>query len=247
MKIIFFVISLLFFISTPLRAEGPPLIVGVDAFAPPFIIQAANSQFYGFDISMIANLCKRMNRTCQYKPLPFSKLLDAVAANQVDLAVGSIIITPERQALVNFSQPYLLSESRFLGGKSLTYDTLNMAFLNSKKIGVEKGTVFPDILTAMGVKPTQIVFYNKLDDIIEAIHTGEIDLALMDAPSAIYWQSQASGSLVALGKSFNFGFGLGIAVNRNDIALLQEINSALVGYQNSVEFKQNYQKYIASF
>ncbi|WP_203455021.1 transporter substrate-binding domain-containing protein [Legionella sp. MW5194] len=239
-------LALLLLLALPVHSAGPPLVVAVDNFSPPFVLRGANSQLYGFDIAMMENICQRINRTCQYKPMPFNRLLDAVESGQAEAAVGSIIITSERLTQVNFSIPYLISESRFLGRTELAKEPFQLALFKNRKIGVEEGTVFPDVLASLISNP-QIALYDNLDDVIVALHDGDIELALMDAPTALYWQSQSSGTLTALGKPFAYGFGLGVAVNRNNAVLLNEINRAITDYAASEAFKSNYQKYMGFF
>lgn len=240
------ILALFMLLAWPVHSAGPTLVVAVDNFSPPFVLRGANSQLYGFDIAMMENICQRIHRTCKYKPMPFNRLLDAVQQGQAEIAVGSIIITPERMTKVNFSIPYLLSESRFLGRTELAKQPFQIALLNDRKIGVESGTVFPDVLSSLISKP-QMTLYDNLDDVIVALHDGDIELALMDAPTALYWQSQSSGTLTALGKPFSYGFGLGIAVNRNSPDLLNKINRAISDYEKSTAFKGDYQKYMVSF
>lgn len=246
MKITALVLTLLFAFNSNLDAEGPPLLIGVESFEPPFVMETTNNQFYGFDISMMEYICQQINRTCQYQIMPFDQLINAVANRQVEVAVSSITITPQRATQVSFSLPYLVSEASFLGTAQMANYPFNLALLQGRKIGVVSGTVFPDLITSMGIIDPQVVTYATLDDSIEALYNGEIDLALMDAPTAFYWQSQASG-LRMLGQPFAYGYGLGIAVNQNNQTLLQQINQVLLQYQNSDAFKLAYQKYIAHF
>lgn len=65
--------------TSSLFAQGEPLNVGVESFAPPFVMQGNHNQLFGFDIDMMNNLCKIMNRTCTFHVMRFSQLLDAVA------------------------------------------------------------------------------------------------------------------------------------------------------------------------
>ncbi|WP_040916294.1 transporter substrate-binding domain-containing protein, partial [Legionella tunisiensis] len=70
MKIIGLVLSLIIGITSPLHAQGEPLRIAVDTFAPPFVMESAHNQLYGFDIAMMQSLCRIMQRTCQFVPVP---------------------------------------------------------------------------------------------------------------------------------------------------------------------------------
>ncbi len=242
-----FTLYLFIVVSFSLHAKGEPLRVAIDSFTPPFITESANNHFYGFDVSMMEYICQALERSCQFVPMPFKTLLSEVQANKVDVAVSGITITAARAEKVNFSLPYLLSQARFIGPQTLAKKPFNLTELDNRNIGIEEGTIFADALRALGVNTTKIISFDQTTSMMEALHQGEIDLALTDAPAALYWQSQSSGAFTMLGEPFSYGFGLGIAVNRNNTALLTQINQALLQYQNTADFKREYDKYIASF
>ncbi|KTD31131.1 putative amino acid ABC transporter, periplasmic binding protein [Legionella maceachernii] len=246
MRIACFICGFLF--TTFAHAQNElPLKIAVNGFSPPFVMQTGNKQLYGFDISMMNSICKILKRPCQFTAMRFQNLIPSVEAKKFDVAVGSIIITPERSTHVNFSLPYLMSHSRFLGPKNLAGQPFSLQMLNDKTIGVEKGSIFTDQINDMGVRNPNIVSYNHIVDVVDAVNNGDVDIALMDDPTAKYWEIESSGGLVALGQPFIYGFGIGIAVNREQAGLLEQINKALIQYQNSNEFKQNYDRYLKQF
>ncbi|RUR15319.1 transporter substrate-binding domain-containing protein [Legionella sp. km535] len=210
-------------------------------------MQGAHNQFYGYDISMMEYVCKTLKRSCQFIPIRFNKILDAVNTKKVDVATSSIAITAERAAMVNFSLPYLLSQARFIGPKKLANRSFGLKLLNGKKIGITEGSIFPNVIKKMGVKSSIITSYTNLNYLIDDLYKGKIDFGLLDEPSALYWQAQSANKLAVLGQSFSYGFGLGIAVNRDNLILLQAINNALLKYQESDDFKKNYHTYLTHF
>ncbi|KTC86296.1 transporter substrate-binding domain-containing protein [Legionella brunensis] len=246
-RLLSFVLYLSALLSWPLHAQNEPLRVGVDTFTPPFIMEGANSQLFGFDISMMKYICNSIHRSCVFVPTDFDKIFDSLEARQIDVAVSAITITPERATRVNFSIPYLLSHSRFIGPSKLAKEHFSLQLLNDHTIGVEQGTIFPAVINAMGVRNPTIETFKDAPTLIDALQNGDVDIALMDDPSAMYWQSQSSGLLSVLGEPFSTGFGLGIAINRNEVDLLTTINQAIVQYQDSANFKQDFDKYIAHF
>ncbi|MDI9818168.1 MULTISPECIES: transporter substrate-binding domain-containing protein [unclassified Legionella] len=246
MKILYFILCL--FISCgSSHAQGEPLRVAVDSFMPPFVMEGANRQLFGFDISMMEHICRTLQRNCIFNPMPFKELLRAVELKTVDVAVSAITITSERATRVNFSLPYLLSQARFIAPDRLAREPFSLQLLHERSIGVEEATVFPAVIRALGIRNPRIREFSESTLMIDALQAGKIDLALMDNPSAMYWQAQSSGHLHAVGEPFAFGFGFGIAVHLNEIELLQDINRALIQYQNSEDYKREFHKYIAHF
>lgn len=245
-KIYFFTLYLLIIFSSPINAQDD-LRVAVTPFAPPFVMESANHQYYGFDVAMMEYICRTIKRNCIFVPMRFVEMIDAVADKKVDIAVTSLTITSERLEKVNFSIPYLLSQARFITPTGTKDQNLNIGLLNDSTIGIRKGTIFPFIIKSLGVQNPKIIEFDNDPAMIDALQGGKIKIVLMDSPSATYWQSQSSKILKLLGKPFTFGFGFAIAVNRDQPELLDAINEALIKYQNGPDFKRDYNMYILNF
>ncbi|ASQ45321.1 transporter substrate-binding domain-containing protein [Legionella clemsonensis] len=243
----FFFLNSLHATQEPPQPAPLPLRIAVDTFTPPFIMEGANSQLYGFDISMMKYICQEIQRTCVFVPTEFNNIFTSLERGQVDAAVSALTITPERSARVLFSMPYLLSHSRFIGLNQLADQPFTLQLLHNKTIGIEEGTIFPAVINALGIRDPKIISFNDAPSLIDALQAGKVEIVLMDNPSAMYWQAQSSGRLKVLGQPFSYGFGLGIAVNRNNAELLNQINQALIKFQNSNAFKREFNKYIAFF
>ncbi|EHL31287.1 transporter substrate-binding domain-containing protein [Legionella drancourtii] len=233
--------------STVFAADLPVLNIGTESFNPPFVMQGSKKEIYGFDIDMMNTLCKIMQRTCQYHIMRFDTLIDAVARKEIDMAISSITITPERAKIVNFSLPYLPSYSRFVTKPSTKTEPFTLAFLNGKRIGLETGTIFPQQLDAMGVKNPKLKMYASVSDQLTGLNKNEVDIILLDNPTATYWASNSSDTFQLAGPAYMYGYGLGIAVNPSETSLLTSLNQVLLQYQNSTEYKQNYDRYLLEF
>lgn len=228
-------------------AESQPLRIAISSFTPPFVMQSSYNQFYGFDIAMIEYVCTALQRRCQYVPMHLDEILPAINNRSVDLAVSSIVIKPSRSRVVLFSIPYMISQGQFIGGTALTKQTVNSQVLTNKKIGVVRGSVYEDQIKLMEINQLRVVPYQSGDQMIAALKSGYIDLGFLDSHTAQYWQDNSSGSLHTLGKSFPVGFGLGIMASSADIGLIQAVDIALLRYQNSADFKTNYNLYLSGF
>ncbi|WP_026069384.1 type 2 periplasmic-binding domain-containing protein [Legionella tunisiensis] len=103
------------------------------------------------------------------------------------------------------------------------------------------------LIKITGIKNPKIIFFERDDIMIKALRLGNIDVALVDGPTAHYWNINSSGTLVALGEPMTFGAGIGIAINQGNFQLLSVLNPALLDYQNSPAFKEDYHKYLIHF
>jgi polar amino acid transport system substrate-binding protein len=225
-----------------------PLVIGVDIFSPPFVMKGGKGELYGYDINMMSSVCQIMHRTCTYQVIKWIDLLPAVLNNQVDLAVSSITITPERAKLISFSLPYSLSFSRFItNNNTVTPTPFLLSSLDGKKIGVYKGTVYEDQATHIGVKNPIVITYTGYDDALKGLSDKEVDYILLDNPTALYWAANSSGAFKEVGKPYEYGFGFGVAVSKTNQDLIPELNKAILQYQNTDEYHQNYHRYLQEF
>ena len=236
----------LFFLVITLtgHAKNPPLRIATTKFTPPFVMEGHN-QLYGFDIAMMGYICTVIGRDCKYQLIPFEQLLTTVASNKADVAISGITITPERYTVVDFSIPYMVSDTHFLGKKNQTNTKITAKLLSTSRIGTIAGKVFDEELSTLGAINPTIVHFDEESAMIEALTKGTIDFALMDAPSAIYWQQITEGLLVTIDKPIPYGFGLGIAINKDQTTLANAINDAIRQYQKSQDFKTNYDMYFS--
>lgn len=242
------IVMLLFFSMLGLsHAENKPLRIAITGFTPPFIMQSAPEEFYGFDISLMGYLCKALERQCEYVVMDFNTLIPAIESGEADLAISGITITPERAKLVRFSIPYMISEGQFIGHPNESTRIFNQEDLTNKKIGVIQTGVYERELLDMHIKNMRLVEFKQHDDLLEALNLGIIDIALVNAPTAIYWQNNSAGKMKILGKPFSVGFGLGLITNLANDHLMQDINYHLMRYENSPYFKHNFDMYLKSF
>lgn len=237
---------LLFLFSSITVAETPPLRVGFASFVPPFVLQGGHNQLYGFDVIMVQTLCKMMKRQCQFKPMRFKYLFRALNAGEIDLAVGAIAITPSRVQKMSFSQPYLPSFLAFLTQTNTFNEPFNILQLANKRIGVVEGTIFAEEIQRMGIKNPKIISFRTEAILVNALASGKIDAALMDAADCEYWANRSAGILSILGKKMPYGFGLGIVVKLGNLSLLKAINNSLSTYIGSDDYKKNYTAYFGT-
>lgn len=234
-------------LANALAGNIPPLRVSVTYFTPPFIISNGYNNFMGFDVNMLSFICYYLKRDCQYEAMEFGDLIPSITNNTSDIAVSGIIITPSRLLEVAMSTPYLVSSSRFITYSENSVSELTEDILENKKIGVEKGSVFGEQLKTWEISGIEIIEYNQEADEIQALIQRNIDFAIMDNYSSIYWVNHSEKKLKLLGKSIKYGYGYGIAINPNNVQLIKDINSAINAYIRSGQYKENYNLYLLEF
>ena len=119
--------------------------VGIPFYKPPFVFD----QNDGFDINIMNDICTRLHEHCEYHPMLFAALYAAFENNKIDLAIGGISISRERENEFIFSNPYLPGNGKFLvlaNSPCNTIDDLEKYDLEKKKIGIVNGSTYEHYL-----------------------------------------------------------------------------------------------------
>ncbi|WP_341707682.1 transporter substrate-binding domain-containing protein [Halopseudomonas sp.] len=83
----------------------PTLRVGITE-VPPFVIADGSGGWEGISIDLWRAIAERQGWAFEWQPMGFSELLQAVEAGNVDVAVGALTMTAERELLFDFSHPF---------------------------------------------------------------------------------------------------------------------------------------------
>ena len=103
------VLVLLLPFATLHAADDRPLRIAVIGNSPPMSYTDSNGKLTGFNIEFAYALCESMKIRCELHPIPLDKVIDTVAAGEMDIAAVSLLATPERRQKVVFSKPYYRS------------------------------------------------------------------------------------------------------------------------------------------
>ena len=90
-----------------------PLEVGAAVF-PPNVIRSSSGEIQGFDIDLWNEVARRRSFEFTLEVMPFEDLLAKTRAGEIDVALGGVTITAEREADLDFSYPYQESGLRIL-------------------------------------------------------------------------------------------------------------------------------------
>ncbi|RJP64783.1 MAG: ABC transporter permease subunit [Ignavibacteriales bacterium] len=168
-------------------SEGE-LIVGTSGDTGIPFATVKNKRMIGFDIELAERFAASIGRRIKFSDLEFSSLIASLKTNKIDMIVNILMITDERKKEINFSDEYLRLSINFFalrkniekpaGGKLTNLDDIA-----DKTIGVYAGTIH-DAFCEKKFPEADIKRFNAPADIILALKTKKIDVALMDLSSA---------------------------------------------------------------
>ena len=205
------------------------LTVGTSPDFPPFE-NLENDQYVGLDIDLAQALADKLGLELEMKTLQFDAIVPAVAAGgQVDLGISGITIDPAREEQVDFSDSYYIDDLSVVAMKAnadITADTfadaLNQAGVT---IAVQSGTTaesyaqenFPNATT----QP-----YGNATDAFAAMQAGQANAVITNKAVGAKMVSESYTDAQVI-KEIATGEEYGVAVSKDNSALLDAVNDAL--------------------
>lgn len=192
------------------------LALSASATAEPLKILALRSEpfFYerdghpaGIEYDILEYFAKSRNTTLDVEWVEsFASLLDRIEAGEMDIAAGTITITPERARRLAFSAPYFPVQVVLV--ESLSASTTSLNELSGTKVGAFVETTADEALrTVPGIR---VVNTGTLEEMMAAIVKGDLRAAAADS-SAVIPALEDFPSLkigMALSEQQAFGFAL---------------------------------------
>ncbi len=90
--------------------EKPPLRVGIHEMAP-YATKNADGAWDGLGVELWKTIAATTGVRFVLIEMPFEQIFPAIAEGSLDLAVGAMAVTAEREQVVRFTQPYLISSA----------------------------------------------------------------------------------------------------------------------------------------
>lgn len=194
-----FAAGLLFSLSAGLAADlgGATLRVGSDTTSPPMeSIDTGSGQIVGFDVDLVNAVCERINCKAEFITTGWDGIFAALQEGQFDLVASGVSITPERQEVMDFSEPYLVNGQAVLvqvANQGLTVDDFKAG---NHKLAAQANTT--DAATAEEiVGKDNLQAYDTFNAAILALQNGDVDGVVINGANAPAYEAQFAGQLVA--------------------------------------------------
>lgn len=214
--------------ALPFEAEAQALRIATEGYYAPFNYIAENGELAGFDIEIANALCAEMGTDCALVQNDWDALIPGLSANEYDVIIASMSITPERQAQVAFTLPYYSNMLAFVGPRSSGIE-ISTDGLAGRKIGVQRSTVSADYLATTYGETVDAQPFDTQAAALDALASGDIDLVLGDNLPAYAWLQTDQGSAHEfVGEFVDIDDRIGIAVRLEDQELLDRLNEALI-------------------
>jgi len=175
-----------------------------------------------------------------FVPMPREQLLPALVDGKVDLVAGHMTITPERQKLVEFSNPTRTNVDEILVTAAGTPALTSADDLSGRTVFVRKTSSYYDSLLALNQKlqangKEAVVI--KLapenlddDDLLEMVNAGLLPAIIVDDYLAKFWKKVFPSILLHENVAVRASGSLGVAVRKNNPKTKSALNTFLGKY-----------------
>jgi polar amino acid transport system substrate-binding protein len=213
------------------------LLVGVDVPYPPFE-QGRPPDYEGFEIDLMNEIANRLGLETEYKDTPFDTIFRDLSQDKFDVAIAGSTITPEREKVVDFGNPWFLTEQSLLVQEGSDIQTIDD--LEGKTVGVQKGTTGEAYINDNG-NADDVRSYPEIDTAFNALVAGQVDAVMFDLSGTEEAARTLEGLEVA--ESYNTGEFLAPAYTEDNQALREAANEAFEEMKDDGTLADAYQQW----
>jgi polar amino acid transport system substrate-binding protein len=219
------------------------IVVGVDTSYPPNeFLNADGKTAEGMDVDLFNAVAQKFGLKVDWQTSNFSTIILGVNSGKYDIGVSSFTINPDRMKQVDMVS-YYTAGTQWIVPKG-NPKKVNIDSACGLNVGVQKGTVQIDDLTARSAKCTA-AGKKAINQIVEELQvkvnadvvSGKADAMAADSPVALYAVKQTNGAVEALGDSYGAA-PYGYVLPKNETAFANSIVAALKSLNTSGDYKK---------
>jgi octopine/nopaline transport system substrate-binding protein len=202
--------------ASPLLADDS-LTIAMDGASPPYNFTGSDGKLTGLEVELSSDLCARLKMKCVIVSQAWEGIIPSLLAKRYDVIMSGFAITPERQKQVDFTVPYSIVPTWFVGPKSEfanvnTIEDVTKA-LKGKSIGVLRAGISQKYAESTFKDGTQVKPYDNDNNIKIDLLAGRIDAALhVSVNLALLLSSPDGKDFTRFGPEIysNGGFAIGL-------------------------------------
>jgi polar amino acid transport system substrate-binding protein len=207
--------------------DNGELVLGLDDSCPPMGFRGEDGDIVGFDIDLATEVADRMGVDLRLQPIDWDSNILDLNSGDIDVIWNGMTITPERQAKIDFSKPYLANRQIVIVGADSGITT--KADLAGAVVGIQLGS---SAETAVNNDPDTRDSFAELaryQDNVQALldlEVGRVDAVVVDEILGRYYISQRPGSFAVAEDSFaEEEYGIGF--RQGEDAFREAVDAAL--------------------
>jgi polar amino acid transport system substrate-binding protein len=209
------------------------LSIGSDLTYPPYTY-LEQKQPAGFDPEFMALMSKQLGLAPRFFDTRFANLILGVNSQRFDVVASALYVTPERAKQVDFLS-YLKTGSSLIVRTNEDFKPQRPEDLCGKRVGSIKGAswvpklskVSTDYCVPAGKPAIQSREFPTSPEAAQALLAQAVDVQMEDAAVARITAEKLPGKIVISSSELIYPVVVGLAVRKDNPALLQALTSAL--------------------
>lgn len=199
---------------------------------PPFTSPDANGNWVGWEVDFKDAICKQAKLDCVIVPVSWDGIIPALNTKKIDMIIGSMTITDEREKMIDFSDKYFSSPSGIVAVKGSDIKP-TLESLQGKILGVQVSTT-QQVYAQKHFAPNgvEVKEYQTQDEANQDLVAGRIDAVQADTMSFDAFLKSSQGSCCELKGNVAddpaiLGRGAGVGLRKGDTELKDKVNAAI--------------------
>lgn len=176
--------------------DGRTVTIGVEnAYLPFNFIPEGETEPQGWDYDAWRDICERLNCEPEFVESAWPAVIDQVAAGELDTAADGISITDERKEIVDYSDPYMVVEQKFI--KQVGDDRFSSAddVINSDAVvATQVGTTNFELAVEL-VGEDRVQAFDQFGLAVQALIAGDVDVVIIDDQAGLGYIGENAGEI----------------------------------------------------
>lgn len=214
-------------LSAPAGAqEAEPIRVGMSGGYFPFTF-VEQDQLQGFEVDFMNAVGEQIGRPVEFVTMSFSGLIGALQSGRIDTVANQITITPEREEIFVFSQPYVIDGAQVVVQEGNPQGIQGPQDLSGRSVAVNLGSNFEQLLRELP-NADEIDIRTYESNIEQDTALGRVDAFVMDRVSSAVLIQETGLPLALAGEPFSeIRNALPFRNDEEGIALRDEVDAAI--------------------
>lgn len=191
--------------------------MGTEGAYPPYNFINDAGEIDGFERELGDELCARAELTCEWVTNDWDSIIPNLVSGNYDTIIAGMSITPEREEVIDFTQPYSRPDP------SAVASMIDGLDLSDAIIAAQTGTIQAGYVTEIGAT---LVEFASPDETVAAVRNGEVDAVIADKAflEAIVAEDP---DLMFVGEDILLGGGMGLGIRESDPELKATFDAAI--------------------
>ena len=200
------------------------LRVGLGLFEP-WTVCDADGGLIGFGIDAAAKVAEDMGVEVEFVPTNWSYIIPSLIAEELDVIISGMVILPERNLKINFTDPYNSTGIYLVANKEQTADLETLEDFNSSSVTIATRRGSSSIPAVRNVfSDAMLRHFDTNNAVLEAVAAGQVHAAAAFATTRITWVEANPETLRLVSEEPFASQVQAIAVRKGDLDTLNFFN-----------------------